>query len=73
MSSFFVSPHIYMPTHAQAPLAFSGEPLLIGPVYVSGGGVGISGKGEVAGKEDRRVNRVQRMCTHICKCKNDTC
>jgi hypothetical protein len=24
----------------------------------------------LAGKEDRRV---QKMCTHACKCKNDTC
>jgi hypothetical protein len=34
------------------------------------GGVGTSGRGELAGKEDRRV---QKMCTHACKCKNDTC
>jgi hypothetical protein len=41
------------------------------------GGIGLahegnSGKGEVAGKGDRRVNIVQKMCTHICKCKNNT-
>jgi hypothetical protein len=27
----------------------------------------------VAGKGDRRVNTVQTLCTHVCKCKNDTC
>jgi hypothetical protein len=31
------------------------------------------GGGEVAGKEDRRVNTVLKMCSHVHKCKNDTC
>jgi hypothetical protein len=35
-------------------------------------GVGSSGKEEVAGKGGRRVNIVQKMCTHVCKCKNET-
>jgi hypothetical protein len=30
-------------------------------------------EGEVVGKRGRRVNKVQIMYTHICKCKNDTC
>jgi hypothetical protein len=30
-------------------------------------------QGEVLGKRDRRINMVQKMCTHVCKCKNDTC
>jgi hypothetical protein len=40
---------------------------------ISGGRVGTSGAEEVAGKGSRRVNMVQKMCTHVCKCKNDTC
>jgi hypothetical protein len=28
---------------------------------------------EVVGEESRRVNEVQIMCTHISKCKNETC
>jgi hypothetical protein len=34
-------------------------------------GVGTSRSREVAGKGGRRVNTVQKMCTHVCKCKND--
>jgi hypothetical protein len=30
-------------------------------------------KREVAEKGGRRVNMVQKLCTHVCKCKNDTC
>jgi hypothetical protein len=26
----------------------------------------------VAGKVGRRVNMIQKMCTHVCKWKNDT-
>jgi hypothetical protein len=40
------------------------------PVYV---GFGTSRRREVAGKGCRRVNMVQKLCTHVCKCKNDTC
>jgi hypothetical protein len=29
--------------------------------------------GEVVGKVGRRMNTVQIMCTHVCKCKNNTC
>jgi hypothetical protein len=29
--------------------------------------------GEVMGKRSRRVNMVQKTCTHVCKCRNDTC
>jgi hypothetical protein len=36
------------------------------------GGVATS-VGGVGGKGSRRVNMVQKMCTHVCKCKNDTC
>jgi hypothetical protein len=32
-----------------------------------------SGRGKVLGKGGRRVNIVQKMCTHVRKCKNDTC
>jgi hypothetical protein len=35
--------------------------------------VDTSGKGKMAGKGGRRMNTVQIMCTHVCKCKNDTC
>jgi hypothetical protein len=41
-----------------------------------GGGAGKLapvGEGRLRGKEDRRLNMVQTMYTHICKCKNDTC
>jgi hypothetical protein len=38
-----------------------------------GEGDGTSGRGEVTDKCDRRMNTVQIMCAHICKCKNDTC
>jgi hypothetical protein len=34
--------------------------------------VGTSGRGEVAGKLGKRVKMVPKMCTCICKCKNDT-
>jgi hypothetical protein len=30
-------------------------------------------EGEVVGKGDIRVNTVQKMCTHACRCKTDTC
>jgi hypothetical protein len=43
----------------------------MGPAGV--GGVGISGRGEVVGKRGRRMNMVQKMCTHVCKCENETC
>jgi hypothetical protein len=36
-------------------------------------GTDITRRGEVAGKGDRRVSTVQKMCTHICKCKNVIC
>jgi hypothetical protein len=36
-------------------------------------GLGTSGRGKVAGKGDRRVNMVQKMGTHVHKCKNETC
>jgi hypothetical protein len=32
-----------------------------------------SGRGKVVGKWGRRVNTVQKLCTHSCKCNNDTC
>jgi hypothetical protein len=41
-----------------------------------GGGRGESWhqwEGEVARKVGRRVNTVQKMCTYVFKCKNDTC
>jgi hypothetical protein len=39
-----------------------------------GGGVGTSGRTEVVGKGVCvGVNIVQMLCTHACKCKNDTC
>jgi hypothetical protein len=31
------------------------------------------GRGKVVEKGSRRVNMVQKMGTHVCKCKNDTC
>jgi hypothetical protein len=33
------------------------------------GGHGSSGKGKVAGKRYRKINMVQILCTHVCKCK----
>jgi hypothetical protein len=39
----------------------------------TGGGHYSSGRQEVAGKGGGRVNTVQKMCTHACKCKNCTC
>jgi hypothetical protein len=33
--------------------------------------VGTSGSRQMAGKGDKRVNIMQKMCTHVCKCKND--
>jgi hypothetical protein len=35
--------------------------------------IGTGGSGEVAGRGGRRMNTVQIMYTHVCKCKNDTC
>jgi hypothetical protein len=37
------------------------------------GVVGINGKEEVLEKGCRRVNTVHKLCTHVCKWKNDTC
>jgi hypothetical protein len=37
------------------------------------GGYGISGRGEEGEKGSGRVNIVQILCTHVCKCRNDTC
>jgi hypothetical protein len=39
----------------------------------AGRGDGTSGRREVAEKGGRRMNMVQKMCTHVCKCKNGTC
>jgi hypothetical protein len=36
-------------------------------------GISTSGRKEVAGKGSKRVNKVQKLCTHVRKCKNDTC
>jgi hypothetical protein len=36
-------------------------------------GEGSSGRRKVVGKGGRKVNMVQKMCTYVCKCKNDTC
>jgi hypothetical protein len=36
-------------------------------------GEGVSGRGEVVGKGGKRVNTMQKMYTHLCKYKNDTC
>jgi hypothetical protein len=44
-----------------------------GEVGRSGEGFGSSGRGEVKGKGFRRVNKMQKTCTYVCKCKNDTC
>jgi hypothetical protein len=35
---------------------------------LQGGGAGTSWRGEVAEKGGRRMNMVQIMCTHVCKC-----
>jgi hypothetical protein len=40
-----------------------------GPVW----GVGTGVRGEDVGKEYRRVNMMQTLCTHVCKWKNETC
>jgi hypothetical protein len=37
------------------------------------GRVDTSGREKMAGKGGRRVNMMQKMCTHVGKCKNDTC
>jgi hypothetical protein len=37
------------------------------------GKFGTSARGEVAEKGCRRVKMVQKMCTHVFICKNDTC
>jgi hypothetical protein len=39
---------------------------------VGDGEAGISRRGEVVEKVVRRVNMVQKLCAHVCKCKNDT-
>jgi hypothetical protein len=38
-------------------------------------GVGAAGREEVGGggERGRRMNMMQIMCMHVCKCKNDTC
>jgi hypothetical protein len=36
------------------------------------GAEGIIGRGEVVGKGSRRMNTVQNMYIHVCKCKNNT-
>jgi hypothetical protein len=36
------------------------------------GRIGTSGRGEVLEKGGRRMNMVQKMCTHVSKCKKDT-
>jgi hypothetical protein len=36
-----------------------------------GGEVSI-GRGEMAGKGDKKMNTTQKIYTHVCKCKNDT-
>jgi hypothetical protein len=38
---------------------------------VWGGGVSMGGGGDR--ERGWRVNMVQILCTHVCKCKNDTC
>jgi hypothetical protein len=40
---------------------------------VGEGGVGTSGSGGGGNERGRRMNMVQTMYTHVCKCKNDTC
>jgi hypothetical protein len=45
----------------------------IGEQVLFGGRVGTSGRGEEVGKECRRVNIVQILCTHVCKWKSDGC
>jgi hypothetical protein len=34
---------------------------------------GSNERGENVGKECRRVNMLQILCTHVCKRKNETC
>jgi hypothetical protein len=43
-----------------------------GPTWQGEGVLLPLGEGLV-GKRARRVKMVQKMCTHVCKCKNDTC
>jgi hypothetical protein len=38
-----------------------------------GGEIGTGGRGEVARKGGRRIDSVQIMYTHVCKCKSDIC
>jgi hypothetical protein len=38
-----------------------------------GGGLPPLGGGEVVEKRGRRVSIVQILCTHVSKCKSDTC
>jgi hypothetical protein len=35
-------------------------------------GWGISTSGEGLGERGRKMNTVQKMCIHVCKCKNET-
>jgi hypothetical protein len=46
-----------------------------GKVSAQGRGavVGTSGRGGDGGERGRRMNTIQIMYTHVCKCKNDTC
>jgi hypothetical protein len=37
------------------------------------GGLAPVGRGKVAGKGGRSVSMIEKMCTHACKCNNDTC
>jgi hypothetical protein len=37
------------------------------------GGLAPMGEGRYWEKRDRRVDTMQKMCIHVCKCKNDTC
>jgi hypothetical protein len=38
-----------------------------------GTGSALGWEGAGGGERGRRMNMVQIMCTHVCKCKNDTC
>jgi hypothetical protein len=38
-----------------------------------GGDNGNSSMREVAGERGKRLNEVQSLCKHVCKCKNDGC
>jgi hypothetical protein len=40
---------------------------------VEGGGGEVKGSGRALGGGRERGTVVQLMCTHVCKCKNDTC